>query len=184
VSTINEIKAIAAAKKEGLPIFAEVSPHHLFLTIADYAKGGCYLKVNPPLRTECDRIALWKALNDGTIDAIGSDHAPHTSQEKELPYYEVPSGVPNIETTLPLLLDAYHHGMITLETITRVTRYNIEAFFHLPENDDLVLVDLNLSQKVTAAKLKSKCGWTPFEGRELKGWPVYTLLKNRLYHVI
>ncbi len=184
VSTENELKLIRQAKSQGQPIFAEVAPHHLFLTEDDYEKWGCFVKVNPPLRTLKDQEEMWKALNDGTIDAIGSDHAPHTAQEKSLSYQEAPSGVPNIETTLPLLLNAVHEKKISLEKIAAITCKNIEAFFNLPPNEDLVLVDLNLSKKVENNHLKTKCGWSPFEGRILQGWPKYTILKNKVYDVV
>lgn len=184
VSTENELKLIREAKNKGLALFAEVAPHHLFLTEKDYAKWDSYVKVNPPLRTQKDCDALWQGINDGTLDAIGSDHAPHTMQEKESSYQNAPSGVPGIETTLPLLLNAYHEKKISLENIVAVTRSNIEAFFHLPPNDDRVLVDLNLIKKVENSRLKTKCAWSPYAGRTLQGWPVYTILKNKVYHAL
>lgn len=184
VSTENELKLIRQAKNQGMPIFAEVTPHHLFLTDKDYVKWGSYVKVNPPLRTEKDLEAMWQGLNDGTIDAIGSDHAPHTTHEKQSSYQEAPSGIPNIDTTLPLLLNAFYEKKISLERIAAVTRNNIEAFFNLPSNEDLVLVDINLTKTIEKNHLKTKCGWSPFEGRTLRGWPVYTILKNKVYNVV
>ena len=101
VGTKREVQLIKQAKKEGLHVFVETTPHHLFLTKEDYAKHGTKVQMNPPLRTKEDALALWQAIADGIIDTIGSDHAPHTLEEKARPYGQAPSGIPGVETTLP-----------------------------------------------------------------------------------
>ena len=183
VGTKREIELIRQAKKEGLNVFVETTPHHLFLTIDDYAKWGTKVQMNPPLRSKEDAAALWHAIADGTMDTIGSDHAPHTIAEKAQPYGKAPSGIPGVETTLPLLLDACNHGRITLPQIVRLMRERILSIFHLPPNDDFVLVDLKKKKTVNEQTLKSKCGWSPYAGRQLQGWPVYTILKGRVYEL-
>ncbi len=181
VGTKREIQLIRQAKKEGLPVTVETTPHHLFLTTDDYAKWGTRVQMNPPLRSREDQEALWEALHDGTLDTIGSDHAPHTLEEKSRPYGQAPSGIPGVETTLPLLLDACNQGRITLKQILRLMRDNVQKIFRLPPNDDYVLVDMHKTQRLEDTMLKTKCGWSPYSGRSLQGWPVYTLLKGKLY---
>jgi len=180
-STKEELELIRAAKKEELLVYCETTPHHLFLDESLYEKWGCKVQVNPPLRTEGDREALWAAVHDGTVDFIGTDHAPHTLEEKERPYGEAPSGVPGIELLLPLLLNACSEGKITLDKIVQLTRINAEQIFRLPRNGDLVLVDMEKERRAEDALLKSKCGWSPYAGMTLKGWPAYTILKGKVY---
>lgn len=183
VSTKEEINLIRDAKQNHILAYAEVSPNHLFLTEKDYEKWGTKVQMNPPLRTKADQDALWEAIQDGTVDTIGSDHAPHTLEEKSKPYGEAPSGIPGVETMLPLLLNAYHEKKISLEQIVQLTRLNIEAIFRLEHNDDLVLVDLDKVKTVEDKNLKTKCGWSPYSGMALKGWPIYTILKGQIFKV-
>ncbi|MEK7643678.1 MAG: dihydroorotase [Patescibacteria group bacterium] len=175
ISTAEEISLIRDAKKEGLQVYAEATPHHLFLDESAYQTLGTRAQMNPPLRSKEDRAALWEAINDGAIDAIGSDHAPHTLAEKDLPYGEAPSGVPGIETTLPLLLNAYNNDKITLEKIIELTSVNIQKIFGLPPNNDKISIDLDLIKIVKNENLNTKCQWSPFAGQTLRGWP------NRLH---
>jgi dihydroorotase len=183
LSTKDELDLVREAKKNEILVYAEVTPHHLFLTEADYKQWGAKVQMNPPLRTLEDQKALWQGIEDGTIDMVGSDHAPHTLKEKAAPYGTAPSGVPGIETTLPLLLNAYHEKRISLEKIIALTRFNIMNIFELRNNSDVVLVDLELTKEVIDSKLKTKCGWSPFAGRKLKGWPIYTILKGQVFNV-
>ena len=172
VSTKEEI---TQAKSEGVTVYAEVAPHHLFLTENDYERLGTLGQMNPPLRTISDQIALWQAITNGIIDTIGTDHAPHTLEEKSKTYPNSPSGVPGIETLLPLLLNAYHEGKISLQKIVELTKFNIEKIFNLPPNNDWVIADLNLEKKVENKNLKTKCGWSPYSETKLKGWPIMTV---------
>lgn len=181
VSTKEEVDLIREAKKRELLVYMEVSPHHLFLTEDSYGELGTRLQMNPPIRSKEDVEALWDAIEEGIVDFIGSDHAPHTIEEKEKPYGEAPSGVPGVETLLPLLLDGYNHGKITLEKIVTLTNINIVQIFTLPRILDVVVVDLELVRIVENKNLKTKCGWSPYEGRMLKGWPIYTVCQGKFF---
>ncbi len=182
-STREELELIREAKRKEVLVYCEVTPHHLFLEESAYARWGTKVQMNPPLRTADDQKALWEGIYDETVDMIGSDHAPHTLEEKSLPYGQAPSGVPGIETMLPLLLTAYHEKKITLERIVALTHRNIINIFELKPFQDVVLVDMEKTQTVVNSRLKTKCGWSPYEGRELKGWPIYTIIKGRVFHV-
>ncbi|MCH9637234.1 dihydroorotase family protein [Rickettsiella endosymbiont of Litargus connexus] len=182
ISTRQEIDLIAHAKEEGLPVFAETTPHHLFLNLTDYISLNGKAVMNPPLRTSEHQKALFTAIKSGVIDTIGSDHAPHTLEEKARSYGMCPSGVPGIETTLPLLLEAYHRGLLTLNNIVELTYRRAKKIFHLPDYpEDCVLVDLSLAKRVEDKHLSTKCQWSPFSGRVLRGWPVTTILKRCVY---
>lgn len=181
-STRQEIDLITKAKEEGLPVFAETTPHHLFLNLTDYESLKGKAVMNPPLRATEHQVALFKAIKLGIIDTIGSDHAPHTLEEKTRPYGICPSGVPGIETTLPLLLEAYHQGLLSLKNIVDLTSRRAKEIFQLSTYlDDYVLVDIELSRQVDENQLKTKCQWSPFSGRILRGWPVFTILRGYAY---
>lgn len=180
-STKEEVELVRQAKRDGVTIALETTPHHLFLNESAYDTLGTKVQMNPPLRTAEDQAALWEGLNDGTIDTIGTDHAPHTLEEKGQPYGKAPSGVPGIETLLPLMLTTVRDELLTLDRLIAVTRTNAEKFFNLPPNDDIVEVNMENVRRVEGSKLKTKCGWSPFEGYPLIGWPTYTILKGKKY---
>jgi len=180
-STKEEIDLIREAKNNGLLVYCEVSTHHLFLDVNDYDRLKTLALVNPPLRDKSDCESLWKGIHDGVVDFIGTDHAPHILDEKMMPYGQAPSGMPGIETVLPLLLNAYNDKKISLEKIVYLTRINIEQIFGLQRTHDYVLVDLEMSKEVQISNLKTKCGWSPYSGQILKGWPVYTILQGKVY---
>jgi len=181
VSTKEEVEIIRKAKQEGVTVYAEVTPHHLFLSEQDYNTLGTKAQMNPPLRTAEDQQALWQGIVDGTIDTIGTDHAPHTLEQKALPYGQAPSGVPGIETALPLMLDAYHKGKITLERIIDIMHTNsTKIFSYIPEKT-WTIVDLDLIKTVRDQDMFTKSRWSPFAGRELKGWPIGVVINNIYY---
>lgn len=175
-STAEEIELVRKAKTENLPVFAEVTPHHLFFNTNYYEKLGGKAVVNPPLRAERHQEALWQAILDGTIDTIGSDHAPHTLEEKEKSYGECPSGMPGIEFMLPMLLNAYHQKKLSLEKIILLTSARAKQIFNLQNINDWVLVDLNKIKTIESTE--SKCGWTPYQGLTLQGWPSYVVIAS------
>lgn len=181
VSSQEEIRLIDRAKQAGLPVYAETTPHHLFLDSAAYPKLQGKAVVNPPLRLAADRAALFAAIHAGIIDTVGSDHAPHTLAEKEKPYGECPSGMPGIETTLSLLLNAHYENLLSLEEIISLTSGRAQEIFNLAKNNDIVLVDLNKETEIEEKNLKTKCGWSPYVGRVLHGCPVYTILGGYCY---
>jgi dihydroorotase len=168
-------------------ISCEVTPHHAFLTQEELVVHGNLAKMNPPLRTEKDREALLQGIRDGVVTMVATDHAPHTLDEKNRSYLEAPAGVPGLETMLPLLLDAVNHGELTLNDVARVTAQGPAQVFGLKNKGaltvgkqaDLVVVDMELVQPVTnggAGARFTKCGWSVFVGRQLKGWPVMTMV--------
>lgn len=180
VSTKDELDALKAAKARGLPIYVETCPHYLFLDESMYPKLNGLAKMNPPLRSIAHQEYLWQALNAGVIDTIGSDHAPHTLTEKMEPLCKCPSGVPGIQTTLPLLITAWRANKIRLNKIVELLHANPEKIFNLSRNDDLVLVDIVNYHELTDQELASKCKWSPFNGMNLTGFPRYVYTQNRL----
>jgi len=177
VSTEEGISVISDAKKQGSGITCEATPHHLFLTEEDTEALGNFGKMNPPLRTREDQKALWKAVNNGTVDCIGTDHAPHTIEEKEKDYFEAPSGVPGLETMLPLLLDAVAKEKLTMARLVEMCCENPARIFSISEKGlilngfdaDLVLVDLAGETIILNELLETKCRWSPFYKWKLKG---------------
>ncbi len=193
VSTKLELDLIQEAKNKGVDVFAEACPHHLFLNHKDYEnfgadKGGLF-KMNPPLRSPEDQEYLLEAVKSGLIDTLGSDHAPHTLQEKSLkqdqPISECPSGVPGIETNLPLLLNAVNQNILNLSHVENLCVHGPRRLFKLKEEShDWVLIDLNKEKVVNGEDFYTKCHWSPFSGKILKGWPVMTICQGRIYESI
>jgi len=151
---------------------SEVTAHHLLLTIDSDFENEAYGKVNPPLRKREDRDALWNALRNGIIDMISSDHAPHTIEEKE-EFETAPSGIPGVETTLPLILAQVKNGNISFERAVEVLIENPAKRFcpqkgsiEVGKDADLIVIDMKSVTKIRAEDLHSKAGWTPFEGME------------------
>lgn len=186
VSTVGEVKELRKFKNE--KISADATPHHLYLTQKAYAERGNFVKVNPPLRTEKDRQALWAAIKEGLIEVIVTDHAPHTKAEKEESYWDAPSGVPGLETFLPLLLDSVNHGELTLRDVVRLTSVNPARFLGMCRKGrieagydaDLVVVDMEREMEVGSRVFFTKCGWSPFSGWKLKGWPIKTVVAGEV----
>lgn len=181
VSTKEELDLIRKAKDRGLSVYAEATPHHLFLTTNTYETLDTLALVNPPLRENL--APLWEAIHDGTIDTIGTDHAPHLLEEKKRPFGEAPSGFPSIELYLALLLNAHSQGKITLEKIVKLTHTRVQEIFQIEGNDDVVLVDLEKIKTVDNAHLKTKAKWSPYCGMTLKGWPCMTILRGKVYEL-
>jgi len=163
-------EGIDAASEAGMT--CEVTPHHLFLSRADLDDLGTFGRMNPPLRSERRREAVAKRVRDGTVDLIATDHAPHTLAEKNTTILEAPSGVPGVETALPLLLEAAREGRLDYERVRDLTAANPAQVFDLPDKGrieegadaDLVLFDPDQTREIRGADLHSTCGWTPFEG--------------------
>ncbi len=189
VSTKEEVD-ILGIYRANAQVSSEAAPHHLFLTKKDYKELGTRAKTNPPMRSKEDQDALWKALMNGTIDMIATDHAPHLLDSKDWGIWEAPSGVPGLETMLPLLLDAVNHDRLTLEQVARLTAENPARIFSIKNKGqikagydaDLTIVDMSLAKKVENDKLFTKCAWSPFAGRKLKGWPVKTIVRGNVVY--
>lgn len=180
VSTAGELELVKQAKARGLPVYVETCPHYLFLDDSMYPALNGRAKMNPPLRNKIDQDILWRALNEGVIDTIGSDHAPHKLGEKAQPLCKCPSGVPGIETTLPLMISAWKDGKVTLAKIVELLHTNPQQIFKLESNDDLVLVDIVNYRTLSDEQMASKCQWTPFVGMKLTGFPRYVFTQNTL----
>ncbi len=168
VSTAEEIDLIRKAKHRGLRIYAEVAPHHLFLTEDDLARLGTLGKVNPPLRTSEDQASLWEAVTDGTIDTIGSDSYLWYETEKHLPYEQAPSGLPNLELTLPLLITAVKQKRLTLQRVIELTSVNPARIFRINKPTRSLFVDMDNPRPIRP-RLND---WHPYTDQPLVGWPV------------
>ncbi|WP_426589378.1 dihydroorotase [Mucilaginibacter sp. R-33] len=169
-------------------ITAEACIHHLWFTDADYETKGNYIKWNPAVKTEADRDGILRAVLDGRIDVIATDHAPHTIEEKEQPYLQAPSGGPLVQHALPAMLELYHHGKISLEQIAEKMAHNVATLFQIEKRGfiregywaDLVLVDLNKPWNVNKSNILYKCNWSPFEGNTFRSQVAYTLISGNL----
>ncbi len=188
VSTADEARLVAEAKARKVDITAEVTPQHLLLYAPDcYERLGTLAQMNPPLRDSWHQSALRAALLDSVFDVVGSDHAPHTLEEKSRPYPKSPSGMPGVQTLLPALLNLCWEGFLVPEQVVRLVCEGPAKLFGIrgkgkvaPGFDaDLVLVDPNEGQVVERSMLASKCGWSPFEGELLFGWPSLVWVKGR-----
>ncbi|HEY8553784.1 MAG TPA: dihydroorotase [Burkholderiales bacterium] len=188
LSTREEVELLRREKPPW--VTAEAIPNHLFLNTADYAALGTLAQMNPPIRAPEDNAALWQGLRDGVIDFIATDHAPHTLEEKRVGYPHSPSGMPGVETALPLMLTAMREGKCTLAEIQKwMCRAAMEAYGIpnkgrlLPGYDaDLVLVDVETYRPVRNEALHTRVRWSPYAGRELTGWPVCTIVGGRVVY--
>lgn len=186
-STAVETELVREAKAQGLSVTLEACTHHLFLNADEELYQENRVKMNPPLRSQHDVDLLWKAINDGTLDVVATDHAPHTLQEKNQNYWEAPAGVPGLETLMPLMLSAALDGKTTLEKVQSVCCANPAKIFSLPQKGqlkpgfhaDLVFADLDVERPVDESKLYTRCGWSPYAGKPLRGWPTQVLLRGR-----
>ncbi len=171
-------------------VTAEVTPQHLLLNTDAYAKIGTLAQMNPPLRSHRDNEVLWQGLLDGTIDFIATDHAPHTLAEKARTYPASPSGMPGVETSLPLMLTQAVAGKCTIEQVSRWMSTAVAAAYGIVNKGaieigydaDLVLVDLENYHPVDRATLETKCKWSPFEGWNLTGYPLYTIVNGHVVY--
>ena len=186
ITTGDEIPLLAAAKDFST---AETTPQHLTLSAPDcYERLGTYAQMNPPIRDESHRAALWAAVAEGVIDVIGSDHAPHTREEKDRIYPDTPSGMPGVQTLATILLDHVNKGRLTLERFIDLTAYGPQRIFGIAGKGriakgydaDFTIVDMGLTRAIENKWIASRCGWTPFDGLATKGWPVATILRGRI----
>ncbi len=188
VSTKEEISLIRSARGKGLRVSAEVTPHHLFLSREDALGRGNLLKVNPPLREKEDCMSLRQALLDGIVDCVASDHAPHLKEEKLQGYESAPAGLPGLETLVPLIITHALREGIPLTTVSRWLAEKPAHIFGIKGRGrleagyaaDLVVVNLKERRAVKGGMLQTKARWSPFEGRELTGWPLLTFVNGRM----
>jgi dihydroorotase len=169
-------------------ITAEACLHHLWFSEEDYATKGSFIKWNPAVKKASDREAIWEAVNDGRIDVLATDHAPHTIEEKKQSYFKAPSGGPLVQDALLALLEKSKQGKITLEKLVEKASHNVATLFNIDRRGflregyhaDIVLVNPNASRTVTKENILYKCGWSPFEGETFSHRIEKTFVNGRI----
>ena len=189
VSSAAGLNAFLTAKKMGLSVTCEVTPHHLFLSHEQLKRCQTIALVHPPLRTSKDIKALWNALTRGLIDTIASDHAPHTIEEKEAKsIWEIKPGIPGLETTLPLLLTHVNEGKLALSNLVKMTSEKPAEILNLKDRGsldqgylaDFVVVDIHRKHKIDSSRFLSKAKYSPFDGWKVRGKPIKTFVNGQL----
>ncbi|MDY0009022.1 MAG: dihydroorotase [Bdellovibrionales bacterium] len=167
----------------------ETTPQHLTLFAPDcYEAMGTRAQMNPPIRDRAHRDALWAAVQNGTVDTLGSDHAPHTLDEKAKTYPASPSGMPGVQTLLPVMLNHVHEGRLSLARLVDLTAHGPQRVYGLQAKGrietgydaDFAIVDLQAKRRITDRWIKSKCGWTPYDGMRVTGWCKGTVLRGKI----
>ena len=184
ISTADEMPLLAANKDVAT---VEVTPQHLTFSSNDYARLGTKLQMNPPVRGPEHQRAIWQALQSGIVDVLGSDHAPHTLEEKAKLYPASPSGMPGVQTLVPVMLDHVNQGRLTLERFVDLTSHGPSRIFGISRKGriaegydaDFTIVDLKKRRTITNEWIESKCGWTPYDGLTVTGWVQGTFVRGR-----
>ncbi|HYI91826.1 MAG TPA: dihydroorotase, partial [Beijerinckiaceae bacterium] len=170
-------------------VSVEVTPHHLTLAgPEDYERLGTYIQMNPPVRDELHRAALWQGLDEGIADILGSDHAPHTREEKDKTYPNTPSGMTGVQTLVPIMLDHVNASRLTLERFVDMTSAGPKRLFGIADKGriavgydaDFTVVDLKRTETIRNDWIASKCGWTPYDGKKVTGWPIGTIVRGNV----
>jgi dihydroorotase len=186
VTTLDELPLLADARDLAT---VETTPQHLTLAAPEcYERLGTYAQMNPPIRGAEHREALWEAVREGLVDVIGSDHAPHTREEKDRGYPDTPSGMPGVQTLATILLDHVNAGRLTLERFVDLTSAGAARIFGIAGKGriargfdaDFTIVDLKKKRKIENSWIASRCGWTPFDGMTTTGWPTATVIRGRI----
>ncbi|PWB94824.1 dihydroorotase [Methylosinus sporium] len=183
ISTAEEIEFLAGHKDIAS---VEATPHHLTLDAQDYLRLGTLVQMNPPVRDERHREGIWRGVTQGIVDVLGSDHAPHTLEEKAKPYPESPSGMTGVQTLVPTMLDHVNAGRLTLQRFADLTSAGPARLFGLAGKGrvavgydaDLTVVDLKRRETIRNSWIASRCGWTPYDGMEVTGWPVGAIIRG------
>ena len=190
LSTAEEVKMIRKQKSTGL-ITCETTPQHLLMEAPDiYEKIGAFAQMNPPIRSKRHQDELWKGLLDGTINCIATDHAPHTLEEKALPYGQAPAGMPGVETSLTLMLNEVSKGRISLEQVVKWMSENPAKLYNIKDKGfiikgydaDITIVDMNKEKVISNDSMQTKCRWTAFNGTKTKGWPITTIVNGHIVY--
>ncbi|MFN3623746.1 MAG: dihydroorotase [Hyphomicrobium sp.] len=185
VSTAAEMEFLADHKDWAS---VEVTPHHLTLVAPEcYETLGTYAQMNPPVRDERHRQALWAGLGAGIVDVLGSDHAPHTREEKDHAYPASHSGMTGVQTLVPVMLDHVNAGRLSIERFVDLTSHGPQRLFGIRGKGriaagydaDFTVVDLKREETITHEQVASRAGWTPYHGKRVKGWPVGTFVRGR-----
>lgn len=184
VSTAEEMAFLAQHKDVAS---VEVTPHHLTLDDGAYQTLGTLVQMNPPVRSLAHQKALWAGVENGVADILGSDHAPHTLEEKSQAYPQSPSGMTGVQTLVPIMLDHVNAGRISLQRFVDMTSAGPQRLFGIAGKGrigagydaDLSIVDLKRRQTITNDWIASKAGWTPYDGKRVTGWPVGTIVRGK-----
>jgi dihydroorotase len=184
ISTEEEIDFLAGCKDVAT---AEALPHHLTLDASLYDTLGTKLQMNPPVREARHRDGIWRGVSQGVIDVLGSDHAPHTLEEKAKTYPDTPSGMTGVQTLVPIMLDHVNAGRLSLARFVDLTSAGPCRIFQMAGKGriaagydaDFTIVDLKRVETIRDSWIASRCGWTPYDGKQVKGWPVGTIVRGR-----
>jgi len=186
ISTAPEIEFLAKHKDIAT---VEITPQHLTLEAPDcYDRLGALAQMNPPIRDAEHRAGLWQGIVQNVADVIGSDHAPHSREEKDAPYPRSPSGMPGVQTLVPIMLDHVNAGRLTLERFVDLTAAGAQRIYGISGKGriargydaDLTLVDLSAKRTIEDSWIESKCGWTPYAGKTVTGWPRSTIIRGQI----
>ncbi len=186
VTTADEIDFLSRNKDVAS---VELTPQHLTLTAPEaYEELKGYAQMNPPIRDAHHQAGLWRGIATGVADVFGSDHAPHTIEEKQRPYPASPSGMPGVQTLVPVLLTHVANGKMTLERFVDMTSHGVQRIFGLADKGrmargydaDLTIVDMNAKRTIRHKDMATRSGWTPFDGFEAKAWPMATIVRGRV----
>mgnify|MGYP000085448565 FL=1 len=186
ISTAEELPILRGNKDL---VTCEVTPNHLTLSgPEDYAVHKGRVQQNPPIRDEANRLELWKAVRDGTFDILATDHAPHTLEEKSKPYPASPSGMPGVQTLVPLMLDWVNQGAMTLARFVDLTSHGPNRVWGIAGKGriamgfdaDITIVDMKAKREIKDADQANKSGWTPYHGRTVQGWPTHTIIDGNV----
>ncbi|MCS6762180.1 MAG: dihydroorotase [Candidatus Devosia symbiotica] len=184
ISTSEEMAYLADYKDVAS---VEVTPHHLTLDETAYDRLGTYVQMNPPIRDAQHRASIWAGVSNGVVDILGSDHAPHTREEKDRPYPASHSGMTGVQTLVPIMLDHVNAGRLSLVRFVDMTSAGPNRLFGIANKGriavgydaDLTIVDLKLRETIRNASVKSRAGWTPYDGVTVTGWPVGTIVRGK-----
>jgi len=186
VSTGQEVEFLANNKDIAS---VEITPQHLTLSAPDcYNELGNYAQMNPPIRDKSHQEKLWNAIGNGVADIIGSDHAPHSREEKDQVYPNSPSGMPGVQTLVPIMLNHVNNKKLSLNRFVQLTSANParlfgiknKGFIEVGNDADFTVIDLNKERVIENNWIVSKCGWTPYDGMKIKGWPVMTVIRGNI----
>ncbi|HWT62306.1 MAG TPA: dihydroorotase [Ochrobactrum sp.] len=183
ISTAEEIDFLQGHKDVAT---CEATPHHLTLSADEYATLGNLIQMNPPVRDKRHRDGVWKGVDQGIIDVLGSDHAPHTMEEKQKPYPASPSGMTGVQTLVPIMLNHVNAGKLSLERFVDLSSHGPNRIFGMARKGriavgydaDLTIVDMKRRETITHEQAGSKAGWTPYHGKTVTGWPVGTFVRG------
>ncbi len=184
ISTAEEIAFLSAHKDVAT---CEATPHHLTLSTDEHARLGTLMQMNPPVRNNAHRDGIWKGIGQGIVDVLGSDHAPHLLEEKAKAYPASPSGMTGVQTLVPVMLDHVNAGRLTLERFVDLSSHGPNRIFGIARKGriaagydaDFTLVDMNRRETIRNAWIGSRAQWTPYDGKQVQGWPVGTVIRGK-----